>query len=116
MIEGDVEVGAVHSDWTPCRLRNGIWHFDVDKSVHRRVADRYLEGYIFATWYYPKILRPCTVLLRRETMQACYDSGLGMGRYRFGDSVRNAFVSSISEEHTSELKSLMRISYAVFCM
>src|SRR3546814_10614581 len=85
MIEGDVEVGAVHSDWTPCRLRNGIWHFDVDKSVHRRVADRYLEGYIFATWYYPKILRTCTVLLRRETMQASYDSGLGMGRYRFGD-------------------------------
>src|SRR3546814_12690281 len=27
-------------------------------------------------------------------MQACYDSWLGMGRYRFGDSVRNAFVSS----------------------
>src|SRR3546814_18746855 len=57
MIAGDVEVGAVHSDWTPCRLRNGIWHFDVDKSVHRRVADRYLEGYIFATWFYLKILR-----------------------------------------------------------
>src|SRR3546814_11188788 len=93
MIEGDVEVGAVHSDWTPCRLRNGIWHFDVDKSVHRRVADRYPEGYIFATWYYPKILRTCTVLLRRETIQSCSPSGLGMGRYRFGDSVRNDFVS-----------------------
>src|SRR3546814_6868613 len=28
----------------------------------------------------------------------------------------NAFYSSRSEEHTSELQSLMRISYAVFCL
>lgn len=94
MIEADTGVGAVHSDWAVCRLRRGIWHFDPRRSVHRRVAARHLEGNIFATWYYPKILRTCTVLLRRETMQACFDSGLGMGRYRFGDSVRNAFVSS----------------------
>src|SRR3546814_3217013 len=29
---------------------------------------------------------------------------------------RNAFLSVRSEEHTSELQSLMRISYAVFCL
>src|SRR3546814_6622823 len=28
----------------------------------------------------------------------------------------NRFVTSRSEEHTSELQSLMRISYAVFCL
>src|SRR3546814_9978634 len=28
----------------------------------------------------------------------------------------NALISSRSEEHTSELQSLMRISYAVFCL
>lgn len=94
MIEGDTEIGAIHSDWARCRLHNDTWHFDADKSVHRRVADRYLGGNIFATWHYPKVLRTCTILLRRETMQACFDSGLGMGQYRFGDSVRNAFVSS----------------------
>src|SRR3546814_8684745 len=32
--------------------------------------------------------------------------------YRFG----NAIVDDRSEEHTSELQSLMRISYAVFCL
>src|SRR3546814_4572101 len=38
---------------------------------------------------------------------------------RRGDSVGNSFRhkdASRSEEHTSELQSLMRISYAVFCL
>src|SRR3546814_1930075 len=33
-----------------------------------------------------------------------------------GRDAKNAMDSSRSEEHTSELKSLMRISYAVFCL
>src|SRR3546814_6713996 len=32
------------------------------------------------------------------------------------DTRRTAFLVSRSEEHTSELQSLMRISYAVFCL
>src|SRR3546814_4069608 len=32
------------------------------------------------------------------------------------DSLANAFCHHRSEEHTSELQSLMRISYAVFCL
>src|SRR3546814_8927651 len=32
------------------------------------------------------------------------------------NSVRKQFVETRSEEHTSELQSLMRISYAVFCL
>src|SRR3546814_5473102 len=32
------------------------------------------------------------------------------------DGVRNAVAAVRSEEHTSELQSLMRISYAVFCL
>src|SRR3546814_4627792 len=40
----------------------------------------------------------------------------GMGFVRLKDwSVRDADAASRSEEHTSELQSLMRISYAVFC-
>src|SRR3546814_5583982 len=34
----------------------------------------------------------------------------------FGSGLRRAIVASRSEEHTSELQSLMRISYAVFCL
>src|SRR3546814_4908404 len=34
----------------------------------------------------------------------------------FHDAVLRAMASERSEEHTSELQSLMRISYAVFCL
>src|SRR3546814_9987611 len=44
----------------------------------------------------------------RQCALFCY----GVGQ-RFGLDVRFAFRS---EEHTSELQSLMRISYAVFCL
>src|SRR3546814_8279935 len=37
-------------------------------------------------------------------------------RHRFSSSVRRAGMPAKSEEHTSELQSLMRISYAVFCL
>src|SRR3546814_9970152 len=32
------------------------------------------------------------------------------------DALRNGDINARSEEHTSELQSLMRISYAVFCL
>src|SRR3546814_1581013 len=44
-----------------------------------------------------------------ETHGAHYRGALGRGQYRARFGVR-------SEEHTSELQSLMRISYAVFCL
>src|SRR3546814_8628514 len=40
----------------------------------------------------------------------------GCMRAARGRSRRNAAQKSRSEEHTSELQSLMRISYAVFCL
>src|SRR3546814_1416668 len=50
----------------------------------------------------------------------CHDNGInhGLGRIRFFTQNRddNADVIARSEEHTSELQSLMRISYAVFCL
>src|SRR3546814_8201830 len=36
--------------------------------------------------------------------------------HRFGDLATDDLVAIRSEEHTSELQSLMRISYAVFCL
>src|SRR3546814_5060972 len=41
--------------------------------------------------------------------------GPGVTRFQPGDHVVMSFRSR-SEEHTSELQSLMRISYAVFCL
>src|SRR3546814_6006591 len=38
------------------------------------------------------------------------------GRFRLGFDGERAHAAARSEEHTSELQSLMRISYAVFCL
>src|SRR3546814_2503896 len=45
-----------------------------------------------------------------------FDGGLRMRIQSFRTGLRPALVLSRSEEHTSELQSLMRISYAVFCL
>src|SRR3546814_3742054 len=44
------------------------------------------------------------------------DAGTGIPPTGPGRERRAAWASSRSEEHTSELQSLMRISYAVFCL
>src|SRR3546814_3220447 len=50
----------------------------------------------------------CTEELVHKLELMCYDTGI--------DLERILRISSRSEEHTSELQSLMRISYAVFCL
>src|SRR3546814_10471771 len=48
--------------------------------------------------------------------QAC-DAVVSLSRYEgFGYTALEAIACGRSEEHTSELQSLMRISYAVFCL
>src|SRR3546814_4852738 len=44
------------------------------------------------------------------------DRGHDLARDPRGPGPRDHFVAIRSEEHTSELQSLMRISYAVFCL
>src|SRR3546814_3967532 len=46
----------------------------------------------------------------RESMEASLEI------QRESDNIVNAITADRSEEHTSELQSLMRISYAVFCL
>src|SRR3546814_1995276 len=50
--------------------------------------------------------------------QAYHKEGVGAGRFFCDQSFLppSAEISTRSEEHTSELQSLMRISYAVFCL
>src|SRR3546814_6328091 len=55
--------------------------------------------------YIPLEGGPATLYLRGQAVR---------GRWEEGAGVR--FVSERSEEHTSELQSLLRISYAVFCL
>src|SRR3546814_2890229 len=62
----------------------------------------------------------------RDGPRSAQPSGKGEGDYRSSKAPRVGFESTLdagwdrklarSEEHTSELQSLMRISYAVFCL
>src|SRR3546814_1387048 len=61
-------------------------------------------------------VRAIIVRLRVEARGAGHRHHVGadpLGLEPFGDAARNL---DRSEEHTSELQSLMRISYAVFCL
>jgi glycosyltransferase involved in cell wall biosynthesis len=93
-IRADARVGIVHADWVRSRRRNGVWEHDYRNSVHAHVPLRLLQGDLFATWHFPKILRTCTVLLRRSTVVEMGASGLVQREYKFGDSVLSAYVTS----------------------
>src|SRR3546814_3516190 len=51
-----------------------------------------------------------------ESAVTCSAAWSGPGNSRIAKSGRAESASIRSEEHTSELQSLMRISYAVFCL
>src|SRR3546814_10461366 len=73
---------------------------------------------------YPKLgrrpIRDITVpevleVLRRVEARGRYETARRL-RSTIGSVFRYAMATARSEEHTSELQSLMRISYAVFCL
>src|SRR3546814_2278408 len=51
-----------------------------------------------------------------EVHQPCAGGAAGSASGAVGSSAGGADSGARSEEHTSELQSLMRISYAVFCL
>src|SRR3546814_1795341 len=61
--------------------------------------------------------RPITVTSRHGEDGPLYDLVCGQGRLEAFRQLGQTEVPALrSEEHTSELQSLMRISYAVFCL
>src|SRR3546814_8773167 len=50
---------------------------------------------------------------RRSSLYRCFEAAIGLHANRRFPSLSHV---ERSEEHTSELQSLMRISYAVFCL
>lgn len=93
LMESAPDCVIVHSDWTRAMLKGGTWKYDIDASIHRRTNPKYLSGDLSKFWYYPKTLRTCTILLRRETMRQWYDSGLMGMDYRFGDAVLSSWIT-----------------------
>ena len=111
LMESDSRIGIVHSDWTRATLQEGSWKYNIEKSVHRRVSPKYLSGNVFRTWHYPKILRTCTILLRKQTMADWYQSGLMDGQYLFGDSVLSAWITSHWQVgYISDVTAVYRVS------
>src|SRR3546814_8421347 len=62
-------------------------------------------------WYHPK--RAAPTRSPKEDAPAVGGRGIGV---RLSKGPTNIAWQARSEEHTSELQSLMRISYAVFCL
>src|SRR3546814_4222928 len=68
-------------------------------------------------WRYTLVAAPLLWLASKELLRAFYYQRAGAVRERLSDRQRRGhFWMLRSEEHTSELQSLMRISYAVFCL
>src|SRR3546814_7131482 len=61
-------------------------------------------------------LFPYTTLFRSLQWRLVVGATHLDNRHRLGQLLRRCRLSRRSEEHTSELQSLMRISYAVFCL
>src|SRR3546814_1765879 len=97
-------------------MRISDWSSDVVlfRSVILKLAGRLPKPTLLSsTWMNPPPSSPC---LRLPPLSATLSSSptTSAGFRLSRSSCREA--SSRSEEHTSELQSLMRISYAVFCL
>src|SRR3546814_16106559 len=66
----------------------------------------------------PKLRSSGGCSISTVTFAPLFRSSIGFDRFSdlFETALRSETGSSRSEEHTSELQSLMRISYAVFCL
>lgn len=93
LIASDPTMGAVHTDWVRARKKRGRWHV-ASRSEHSGIARRFLEGDLFPYFYFPKAMRPCTLLYRRSAVTDCMASDLATAKYRFGDTVLAAYVTS----------------------
>lgn len=94
LIRDHADIGIVHTDWVRSRRVADGWEVGWSKSVHSHVPTTLLEGDLFRTFHYPRILRTCTLLLRRSTLQEFANSELAGKRYKFGDAVLAAYTAS----------------------
>src|SRR3546814_4353389 len=92
------------SDWSSDVLSSDLVHRTLCRTRHPRYRNARLDSQPSPFASTP--LQPGSKHLRRLLAKVC---GLSL---RAGRQI----AGSRSEEHTSELQSLMRISYAVFCL
>src|SRR3546814_9229636 len=97
-------------------MRISDWSSDVCSSdlVYVDVNDRVTKGQVLARLDTSRLID--TVNQSRAALAAA-EAGVGEAQATVAETQSNlARLQQRSEEHTSELQSLMRISYAVFCL
>jgi glycosyltransferase involved in cell wall biosynthesis len=94
LLRADAGAAMVHSDWIRAWDGGDGWVIDWRKSVHRRMRRRYLEGDLFPVFYFGKVLRTCTLMLRRSALQAFQQDRIAIPAYRFADTVIAAYLTS----------------------
>src|SRR3546814_7605328 len=91
---------------------NRIWHGDADAGLYAADA----RPAQFPEFRSDRALRCAGARCRRHPNPAPPDDGLPAGRSPRQSRRNRTRADRRTEEHTSELQSLMRISYAVFCL
>src|SRR3546814_9937441 len=104
------------SDWS-----SDVCSSDLDRRDDARGVD--LERQMAAVGLHPAALRRALRILDEDAaLRAFHEADEGDDDDRAANdgedraAAHRAFADLRSEEHTSELQSLMRISYAVFCL
>src|SRR3546814_8845680 len=77
--------------------------------------ERRQDGHWLTVWKAPLAndVAPVDAVVSNAGVSMTFDNWHGLG---WGDDALVFYSADRSEEHTSELQSLMRISYAVFCL
>lgn len=95
LLARDAGAAMVHANWVRSRRsRDGSWRADFRAPEHSGIPNRLLEGDLFHVFYFGKILRTCTLMLRASALQAYKADPISTRRYRFEDTVINAFFTS----------------------
>lgn len=95
LLDEDDGVALVHSDWVRSRRdADGQWRVDKAASEHARLPLRRLQGDLFPVFYFARILRTCTLMMRAADFRAYRADPLSRGVYRFEDTVINAYLTS----------------------
>jgi len=111
LIEQDAEVAAVHTDWVRSRKLHGSWVVDWSSYIHKRINPKLLSGDLFAFFYVPKIMRTCTLMIRKEFADNVEQSILRSKNYKFGDTIYTAFITSQAKvAYLPEITAVYRLS------
>jgi len=95
ILESDPGVAMVHADWIRSAAdAKGVWRPNPRGSEHARLPASVLEGDLFPVFYFARILRTCTVMMRAEVLRAYRNDPLSTRAYRFEDTVINAYATS----------------------